>query len=131
MDSDTTNTPNTNYLRPNLKRIHATDLHLCCGDQINSDFEDESFYIPFTTSSGLTQYYKTHYFTPGAGQCQLVSGAQSPILPVRITALCPEPEDCNHDPYLHPVNYPVRVFCAAPSSESVEEEDDEEKASEA
>eukprot|EP01083_Nonionella_stella_P262203 891843_1 len=86
MDSDTTRenpSSDTNFFVPNLKAIHATDLHLCCGDQINSAFTGESSHLPLTDG---TNYWKVDYFPSGAGQCQLVSGAQSPILPVQITA---------------------------------------------
>eukprot|EP01083_Nonionella_stella_P285760 972777_1 len=117
MDSKTSADPNGNL--PNLKPIHATDLHLCCGDQINSAFDGVSSYIAWNTDVTYgSLYHKADYFTSGAGQCQLVSGAQSPILPVRITARCsdPTPDNCNFE-QLPPVNYPVRVFCAARSSE--------------
>eukprot|EP01083_Nonionella_stella_P026675 73506_1 len=105
MDSDT-GTDYKNGRLPNLTPIDATDLHLCCGDEINSAFEGLSPDIPLTPTN-----YKADYCTSGAAQCQLVSGAQSPILPVQVTWECPD-QPCSEESEV-PANYPVRVFCAA------------------
>eukprot|EP01083_Nonionella_stella_P177831 626322_1 len=115
MDSATTfGSGDPNGFLPNLKPIVATDLHLCCGDEVNSAFHDHAFKIEYD-SFGETLYYNTKYHA--TGQCQLVSGVQSPILPVRITANCQEPVELDECPdwYVseedeNAVNYPVRVF---------------------
>eukprot|EP01083_Nonionella_stella_P252766 870523_1 len=65
MDSATTfGSGDPNGFLPNLKPIVATDLHLCCGDEINSAFHDHAFKIEYD-SFGETLYYNTKYHATG------------------------------------------------------------------
>eukprot|EP01083_Nonionella_stella_P273107 926398_1 len=97
-----------NWSTPELNLIPATDLSLCCGPEVEASGMFQ------TTSIGTTT---PHYYLFGefhsTNQCQLVSGDQSePIRPFQLQnweniALG------TTGTYSLPVNYPVRVFCAA------------------
>eukprot|EP01083_Nonionella_stella_P053309 141049_1 len=97
---------------PELNLIPATDLSLCCGPEVEASgmFQTTSTSSIGTNTRSFYEFGEFH----STNHCQLVSGDQSePIRPFQLQNWEIIDDSSHTGTYSPPLNYPVRVFCAA------------------